>query len=696
MTTTTRVRPEVMVNPSAASDRRRDLSTSSATLLSPCLVPSKHTKKDATPLSPQSMSNLTLLDAMGGHIGSDDDEARLLEEFSQSLRASMRTKKLSPTSDSRLQKEFNRALNATIQSTQSRKNMVLDTHLKPPNDASKTEHPDILSASPSKFVSLDEAIPVFWHPRVREASRSSSPAELFTSEELAFIEQARTRSFMANTSHSRPSNTNQPQSPTPSTAWENASTKAIHYDQSRSESRTESLNASLYVLSGSPARTHTAQTSPKSHSREEAGSPDHLRTGSPTNGKAHNRSSTGASSPYDPDYFPVEAQVQNATDDFSEFQVHTLSYSAKPQEDAMSSSSHAEMRSRSPSPSFNISGEHHKSPSLSLRSTDGVHVRSPSPSLRNSEHFVIMGLSPHRSGYSSPTIRNVRLGSGASERSASPEFRTDSGQGTQDARTLAFTALTSEQPQEIVHPSVVASPRRPKSPPLAVESLHPDQSSKSSPSPHHAVPNPNEELEQRLLLALDDLERHRTALSRTRSDLIARDAEIDKLKWERRRTEEDFLEEREGLLQKVHLGKVDIGRVEERLRKDGEERVREVEELKFKLNDTLSTIAALEKELELAQQQMYEVSQRQQQALTSGISGVEHSRLIELIKDLKAENGELKEMLQQEKTKNARSEEEFRMFSRKLRTLQDTNGELRNENETLRTELRVRIQCFHV
>ncbi|TPX42140.1 hypothetical protein SeLEV6574_g05742 [Synchytrium endobioticum] len=49
---------------------------------------------------------------------------------------------------------------------------------------------------------------------------------------------------------------------------------------------------------------------------------------------------------------------------------------------------------------------------------------------------------------------------------------------------------------------------------------------------------------------------------------------------------------------------------------------------------------------------------------------------------------EARQKLADEKAKNERAEADFRMFSRRMRSLQDTNAELRQENEHIRSELR--------
>ncbi|KAJ3328980.1 hypothetical protein HDU76_008888 [Blyttiomyces sp. JEL0837] len=63
-------------------------------------------------------------------------------------------------------------------------------------------------------------------------------------------------------------------------------------------------------------------------------------------------------------------------------------------------------------------------------------------------------------------------------------------------------------------------------------------------------------------------------------------------------------------------------------------------------------------------------------------------RLLNVLEQSTQEKSELSDLLLIEKAKNARNEDEFRLFGRKLRSLQDGNTQLRNENENLRAELR--------
>ncbi|KAJ3296090.1 hypothetical protein HDU79_007516 [Rhizoclosmatium sp. JEL0117] len=63
-------------------------------------------------------------------------------------------------------------------------------------------------------------------------------------------------------------------------------------------------------------------------------------------------------------------------------------------------------------------------------------------------------------------------------------------------------------------------------------------------------------------------------------------------------------------------------------------------------------------------------------------------QILAILEQSNEERSSMHELLLQEKSKTSRNEEEFKLFSKKLRSLQDLNGELRNENDELRTELR--------
>ncbi|KAJ3207119.1 hypothetical protein HDU67_007674 [Dinochytrium kinnereticum] len=288
-------------------------------------------------------------------------------------------------------------------------------------------------------------------------------------------------------------------------------------------------------------------------------------------------------------------------------------------------------------------------------------------------------------------------------RSASPPKTPEIGRGraVMEGGMFALEALmTGTSTADAGFVGYVNSPGRPRSPPLAIDALksEPPPPAETNPNPvAHASPTvpSSTDLADRLAQALTDLDRHREALSQARSELVvARDSEIDRMKWTQRRFEEEYRDERDGLVQQIHRLRREIEDVNMKGKREVDERVRETEvkgavaceEVRVKLNASLERAAALEAGLEASHRQIFELTQKIQAPPT--LPSIDQSRLIEMVKDLKAENAELVEVVQQEKTKNARAEEEFRMFSRKLRNLQDSNGELRNENESLRTELR--------
>ncbi|TPX35024.1 hypothetical protein SmJEL517_g02445 [Synchytrium microbalum] len=107
-----------------------------------------------------------------------------------------------------------------------------------------------------------------------------------------------------------------------------------------------------------------------------------------------------------------------------------------------------------------------------------------------------------------------------------------------------------------------------------------------------------------------------------------------------------------------------------------------VENLKNECSESRQRIAFLESQNEDLLNAIYDYQNREQQA---------HSQLRQVMDrldeaTLKAEEGQ--QRLADEKAKNERNEIDFRLFSRKLRGLQDTNAELRQEGEQLRSELR--------
>ncbi|KAJ3109653.1 hypothetical protein HDU97_003130 [Phlyctochytrium planicorne] len=634
----------------------------------PSLICSGPDHAEATLFPPAPLSNLKLLDALGGHniSESDAEEERLLEEFSKKLRSSMRTKNhafwvpAQVGTSSKHQKLFDRAVHATKSST--KKSEVPER---------ESDHGQPLLESPTTFVSLENG----GHSGASTFTVSDLDSRLSSSagtyRPQLPKEDASTFSLFSSTSTALPLHTGHGRfSPSASEA-ENASTTALlQNDHSRPASRVDSFNSSLFVLQGSPSRIKHRPPSSLGDDMKRSVSPS--THDSPAN--LTQPSSTRVSSPIDPDYLPAE-DYQSPTshglgDDVSEFQVHTLSYPVGAGPESIGVDSNAQSRS---------------SPALDEDVSEAA------------EHILVRGVSHLGDSANSTSMRVI---SGLSSVVETEQQGAHVMENATPSQKSAFTALTSPTSNPPPQP-IFSSPQRPPSPPLNVDILKNSVSSESisehhhsarksprsrSSSPSHPPLLDQSEMQQRLSSALADVDRYRDALSRAKSDLIARDAEIDKIKWEQRRTEEDFLEEKEGLLNQIHKIKMDFGAVADGLRRESEDKVRQadarhavtIEELKFKLHESLSRNLNLENELADVKCRLEDV----------GKSREEQSRLIEVLKDLKAENTEYRELLEQEKAKNARAEDEFRMFSRKLRNLQDSNSGLRTENEQLRLDLR--------
>ncbi|KAI9328694.1 hypothetical protein BDR26DRAFT_1012132, partial [Obelidium mucronatum] len=108
----------------------------------------------------------------------------------------------------------------------------------------------------------------------------------------------------------------------------------------------------------------------------------------------------------------------------------------------------------------------------------------------------------------------------------------------------------------------------------------------------------------------------------------------------------------------------------------------EIESLQQKIDALIEERKQLEDSLSHCQAELEEASS-QQEAQNAQIK-----QILGILEQANEERGTMHELLIQEKAKTSRSEEEFRLFGKKLRGLQDLNSELRNENDELRTELR--------
>ncbi|KAJ3298182.1 hypothetical protein HK104_011032 [Borealophlyctis nickersoniae] len=128
----------------------------------------------------------------------------------------------------------------------------------------------------------------------------------------------------------------------------------------------------------------------------------------------------------------------------------------------------------------------------------------------------------------------------------------------------------------------------------------------------------------------------------------------------------------------------------ERERADYEERVRNLvgraggteDALRKQVEDLQDQLHALKAEDEEVRNQLFDLQNKEHAAAE------ERKMLLQVAEQVKMERDEACALLEEEKAKGFRNEADFRLFSRKIRTLQDTNTELRQEVEQLRVELR--------
>ncbi|KAJ3027903.1 UNVERIFIED_CONTAM: hypothetical protein HDU68_002869 [Siphonaria sp. JEL0065] len=118
------------------------------------------------------------------------------------------------------------------------------------------------------------------------------------------------------------------------------------------------------------------------------------------------------------------------------------------------------------------------------------------------------------------------------------------------------------------------------------------------------------------------------------------------------------------------------------LRDENARNAETVSGLKQKLDHLLKERQQLEKDVSSCQAELEEAAHQQE------VQNAQIKQILSLLEQATQERCLLHDQLVQEKAKTSRNEEEFRLFGKKLRGLQDLNSELRNENEELRTELR--------
>ncbi|KAJ3025354.1 hypothetical protein HK097_006698, partial [Rhizophlyctis rosea] len=106
------------------------------------------------------------------------------------------------------------------------------------------------------------------------------------------------------------------------------------------------------------------------------------------------------------------------------------------------------------------------------------------------------------------------------------------------------------------------------------------------------------------------------------------------------------------------------------------------EGLKVQVAELQNRFGSLNIEFEEAHAEAVE-ARKQEKALHEELSAVRNE-----LGQARLENDELLEMLRDERVKNSRNEADFRLFSKKIKTLQDANTEMRQEAEQLRSELR--------
>ncbi|KAJ3032243.1 hypothetical protein HDV00_007747 [Rhizophlyctis rosea] len=188
--------------------------------------------------------------------------------------------------------------------------------------------------------------------------------------------------------------------------------------------------------------------------------------------------------------------------------------------------------------------------------------------------------------------------------------------------------------------------------------------------------------------ARDDAEQSRSALQdareevhRIRMDMVLARKQVD-----------DLLGEREELEREVDRYKRKIGELEgwveeaRRLQRESEERCRALEE---RVRNGDENLAEMRERLEAM-----DFEYREARAIEADVRKKEqgyHEELLSLndaLEQARLENEQLEDLLREEKAKNTRNEADFRLFSKKIRTLQDTNAELRQEADGLRTDLR--------
>ncbi|KAJ3177052.1 hypothetical protein HK101_010324 [Irineochytrium annulatum] len=275
-------------------------------------------------------------------------------------------------------------------------------------------------------------------------------------------------------------------------------------------------------------------------------------------------------------------------------------------------------------------------------------------------HVIIRGSTPQQTAVSSP-VRDMLTGLSAN----SARFQQPPPQGvtnrlnfnpsftiSAELKTAVATITTPAAPPTITPPTTV-SPMRSATSPKPTERPLP-ASGRSSPDVTV------KELSLRLADALEDADRHRRALGLVQGEAAAKERDLERLRAELRRVTEE-------VGRKVRA-EVDVVRTE------AEERIHTVERewkvyadgIKRQLEDAFEKNRMLELEVTEMRERMQDQEQREQAAVDDS------RRVYAALEQARMELQELHDSYAHEKSKHARYEDEFRMFGKRLRGFQDS------------------------